>query len=491
MTNFRAWRAVGWVAALTILPVACDLNVQDPDIVTPGTITNADALPTVRAAALGDFTLAYSGSGADGSGGTEGIVQMSGLLGDELINTETFPTRIEIDRRNTQITNATMGGWFRTISRARRSVEFAAQAYERFAPALNGESGYPEMISLSGFVYLFFAENWCSGVPFSTINDDGTFTFGQALTSRQMYDSAVARFTRAQTLALALDTTAANSGGEATRRARYWLATVGLARATLGRDGATAAAAVITAANPAVPGTFAYTVTHSENTARQNNGVFNAVNINERYGVADREGSFAAGSCTAATNCTGAGPGLPYRSDADPRINFTRTGGTNPDVGFDRRTPQFDQRRYFDRKASVPVASGLEARLIRAENLLAAGTSNAYIALLDSLRANPPSYVLGNNVATPAMGTLTDPVVDTSRVNQFFKERSYWLWLTGHRLGDMRRLMRSYGRTEAQVFPTGAYFKQNLQYDGSDVNFPVPIDEENNPEFTQCIDRLP
>jgi len=489
MKNFRAMRAMRWVAALTILPVACDLTVQDPDIVTPGTITNAEALPTVRAAALGDFTLAYSGSGADGSGGTEGIVQMSWLLGDELINTETFPTRIEIDRRNTQITNATLGGWFRTISRARRSVEFAAQSYERFATVLNGESGYPEMISLSGFVYLFFAESWCSGVPFSTINDDGSFTFGQPLTSRQMYDSAVARFTRAQTAALAIDTTAANSGGGGTRRAQYWLATVGLARAMLGRDGAAAGAAVVAAANPAVPGTFAYLVTHSENSARQNNGVFNAVTINERYGVADREGSFTATSCTAATTCTGAGPGLPYRTDADPRINFVRTPSN--DVGFDRRTPQFDQRRYFDRRASVPVASGLEARVIRAEGLLAAGASNAYIALLDSLRANPPSYVLGNNVATPVMGALTDPVTAAARVDQFFKERAYWLWLTGHRLGDMRRLMRSYGRTEAQVFPTGGYFKQNLQYDGSDVNFPVPIDEENNPDFNQCLDRLP
>jgi starch-binding outer membrane protein, SusD/RagB family len=490
MTNFRALRAVRWVAALAILPVACDLKVQDPDIVTPENITSAEALPTVRAAALGDFTLSYSGSGADGSGGAEGIVQMSGLLGDELINTETFPTRIEIDRRNAQITNGTLGGWFRTLSRARRSVEFAAQAYERFAPVLNGESGYPEMLSLSGFSYLFFAENWCSGVPFSTINEDGTFTFGQALTSRQMFDSSVARFSRAQTAALALDTTAANSGGGATRRAQYWLASVGLARATLGRDGAAAAAAVVTAANPVIPGTFSYTVTHSENTTRQNNGVFNAVNINERYGVADREGSFAAGTCTATTNCTGSGPGLPYRSDADPRINFTRTGG-GTDVGFDRRTPQFDQRRYFDRRASVPVASGLEARLIRAENLLAAGASNAYLSLLDSLRASPPSYILGNNVATPVMGPLTDPVTAAGRVDQFFKERAYWLWLTGHRLGDMRRLMRSYGRTEAQVFPTGAYFKQNLQYDGTDVNFPVPIDEENNPQFNACIDRLP
>jgi hypothetical protein len=490
MMNSRDLRAARWVAALSLLTVACDLQVSDPDIVTPVNITSAEALPTVRAAALGDFALAYAGSGADGSGGAEGIVQMSGLLGDELINTETFPTRIEIDRRNTQITNATLGGWFRTISRARRSAEFAAQAYEQFAPILNGESGHPEMIALSGFVYLFFAENWCSGVPFSTINDDGSFTFGEPLTSTQMYDSAVARFTRAQTAALALDTTAANSGGGATRRSTYWLATVGLGRATLDRNGPTAAAAVITAANPAIPGSFSYSLTHSENTARQNNGVFNAVNINERYGVANLEGSFGTGSCDASTTCTGSGPGLPYRSDADPRINFTRTGG-GTDVGFDRRTPQFDQRRYFDRKASAPLATGLEARLIRAENLLAAGASNAHIALLDSLRANPPSYILGNNVSTPAMGALTDPGTAPARVDQFFKERAYWLWLTGHRLSDMRRLMRQYGRTEAQVFPTGAYFKQNLQYDGSDVNFPVPIDEENNPQFAQCLDRLP
>lgn len=495
MMNQRITRAARWAATLTVLAlVGCDLKVQDPDIVTPDNLTDAQALPTVRAGALGDFTLSYSGSGADGSGGTEGIIQMSGLLGDELINTETFPTRIEIDRRNAQITNGTLGTWFRTLSRARRATEKAAQAYEQLSPNLTNETGYPEMISLSGFSYLFFAENWCSGVPFSTINPDGSFTFGSPLTSTQMYDSAVARFTSAQTAALALPAT--GGAAIAARNNQYWLATVGLARATLDLNGPAAAAAVLTAATPQVPGTFAYVITHTENTARQHNGVFNAVNINERYGVADREGSYTAGSCqgnTASSNCIGTGPGLPYRSDSDPRINFTRTVAANGafDVGFDSRTPQYDQRRYVDRRASAPLASGLEAALIRAENLLAAGASAAYVPLLDSLRASPPSYVLGNNAPIPPMGALTDPGTAAARVDQFFKERAYWLWLTGHRLSDMRRLMRGYGRTEAQVFPTGAYFKQNLQYDGTDKNFPVPIDEENNPEFVQCLDRLP
>src|SRR6059036_3372964 len=114
------------LSAVLLPLVGCDLNVSDPDVITPVNLTGASALPTIRAAAIGDFALSYAGSGADGSSGTEGIVTMGGLLGDEFINSETFPTRIEIDRRSTQVTNGTLAGWFRTVSRARRSAEFAA-----------------------------------------------------------------------------------------------------------------------------------------------------------------------------------------------------------------------------------------------------------------------------------------------------------------------------------------------------------------------------
>ena len=58
---------------------------------------------------------------------------------------------------------------------------------------------------------------------------------------------------------------------------------------------------------------------------------------------------------------------------------------------------------------------------------------------------------------------------------------------TAHRLGDMRRLVRQYGRAQNTVFPTGEYHKGG-EY-GSDVNFPVSSDERNNPKFTGCIDR--
>ena len=61
---------------------------------------------------------------------------------------------------------------------------------------------------------------------------------------------------------------------------------------------------------------------------------------------------------------------------------------------------------------------------------------------------------------------------------------------------DLRRLVRAtgvrggYGRAVNTVFPNGPYFKNGLIY-GSDVNFPIPLDEQNNPGVQACLDRLP
>ncbi len=55
------------------------------------------------------------------------------------------------------------------------------------------------------------------------------------------------------------------------------------------------------------------------------------------------------------------------------------------------------------------------------------------------------------------------------------------MYSTSHRLGDLRRLIRQYGRNSEAVFPTGAFFKGGTY--GQDVTFPVPVDEENNVDF--------
>jgi len=74
-------------------------------------------------------------------------------------------------------------------------------------------------------------------------------------------------------------------------------------------------------------------------------------------------------------------------------------------------------------------------------------------------------------------------------VNLFFREKAFWTYSRGQRLGDLRRLIRLYGRAAdgSDTFPTGTFFKGGSY--GGDVNFPMTVDETNNPNFTKCLDR--
>jgi hypothetical protein len=72
-------------------------------------------------------------------------------------------------------------------------------------------------------------------------------------------------------------------------------------------------------------------------------------------------------------------------------------------------------------------------------------------------------------------------------VDLLFSERAFWMFATGHRLGDMRRLIRQYSRSAEDVFPSGTYLKGGSY--GTDVNLPMPQEEGNNPNFAGCLDR--
>ena len=58
------------------------------------------------------------------------------------------------------------------------------------------------------------------------------------------------------------------------------------------------------------------------------------------------------------------------------------------------------------------------------------------------------------------------------------------------RQGDLRRLIRNYGRTQAEVYPVGPYRAALSANYGSDVDAPVPADERrHNPRYTGCFER--
>jgi hypothetical protein len=471
MTNTYKLLAIVGLASLAPLSGCNDpLHVSIPDIVQPGQLGDSASLATVKAGVLGDFSIAYTGDHPDGSGGTEGVIMYGGLLGDEWINSETFPTRIEVDARTIQVTNADVDLWFRRMHQARNSAEKAAAQYTQFAPT---DPGHAEVLNLAGMTYLFFAETWCSGVPVSHLNADGSITYGTPQTTHQMLDTAIARFNAALATTTDADMIA--------------FATLEKARALLDSGGFAAAGALASG----VLTTFSYVQEHSENTDRENNGVFNGNFPDQRYAVADSEGV----------------NGFPFRSVADPRTTWIDPGIT----GFDNSTELWTQQRYGSRKTTITVATGVEARLIQAEAALQAGDTLAggqFLAQLNDPRTNTasrpyfdPSPFNPADPTTAPVGHLDSLTVSNitaagGAVNLLFAERARWLWLTAHRLGDMRRLVRplaqgGYGRAANSVFPTGPYFKVNFANYGIDVNFPIPITEKQNPNFSACLDRNP
>ncbi|MGZ8413149.1 MAG: hypothetical protein ACXW05_10480 [Gemmatirosa sp.] len=434
------------------------LRVEDPDVVRPENVADSSALPLLFAGALSEFQVAYNGG--SGALATEGQANFVGLFTDEFIQTESFPTRTEVELRGIGRDNTSMGPAFLDLSRARAAAELAARKYDEFGQAT--AVGRAEALALAGFSYVLFAENYCSGVPFSSLADDLTITFGQPQTTAQMLASAVAKFDSAITIA------GATQSAAATRAAS--LARVGRGRALLNLNRPADAAAVVAA----VPTDFRYVIQHSENSLRQNNGVWTLSSSQGRWGVSEREG----------------GNGLPFRTAGDIRVP-NRRRVANGGNGF-AAEPMQEQLKYDERTDPIVLADGVEARLIEAEAALRANDATTFVAKLNDPRANAQVRLARDLQRHAPVGQtldqllppLTDPGATRAREDLLFRERGFWLYLTSHRLGDLRRLVRQYARPASEVFPTGAYSSpgglRTGTY-GADVAFPIPNDEGNNP----------
>jgi len=418
------------------------LEVKDPDVVTPGSLESKETLPALINGAIGSFHNAYVGPGSVNE--SSGQIGYSGLLADEFVSAGTFPTRHEVDQRRIDLTNGSNLDQFNFLSRARAAADLAARRYASLDPDAPEHS---LALSLDGFSTILFAEDYCSGVPFSTFTDNGDIEYGEPLTTQQMLERAIAKFDTALSVEGATDDL-------------LNLARVGRGRALLdlGRYDEAADAVVD------VPDDFAYIIESSDNASNETNGVYIFGENAKRLSIADKEG----------TN------GLDYRSANDPRVKWAPALGASGDtiLGQDRSTPLMLQLKYPDRGAPAEVATGVEARLIQAEAAMHGGSGD-FMTLLNAARAQ-----------FDGMDPLTAgdiPADEIGKTNLLFRERAFDLWLTAHRLGDLRRLIRQYGRDSESVFPTGAWFKGGNY--GSDVNMPVPADEANNPNFQGCIDR--
>lgn len=475
--GLRTTPALALVGATALALAGCNtdklVQVSDPASLKPGEVGNAAAVPGLVQGALVQFVGGYSGFGGDA------FLSM-GVITDEMYYGDTFTTRQAADSRNLQPTalgNISDAAFLR-LQQARVNARRAFAAVSRFSTAGTARADSltrARLRAIEGYAYVALSEGWCGSVPFSIVPDTGEVdpalvTYTAPLTTRQMNDTAITRFTEA----LQFDR---NSS----------LAKIGLARALMNNQRYSEAAAAVAS----VPTTYVFLLEHSTNSGDQNNPI-TALQQNGRYGVSNLEGAVTStgavlrpdqGSGTTAASAEG----LPFRGANDPRVPYERKGGC-----FTSSITCFLNDNYPTLDADVPLASGVEARLIEAEAALAAGDVATFMQRLNDLRASTTSLltklypnqkqVFFTNGAPTGLAPLTDPGTATGRRDLLFSERAFWLYNTGHRQGDLRRLVRQYGVPSNQAFPSGPFFRGGLTF-GNDVAYPVPFNEQNNANF--------
>lgn len=503
------------VGAVALPLAACDideiLNAPDPARVTPEQVDNPQSVQFLVAGALRQFTGGYSGLGDDS------FLSSSGNLTDELYHGDTFTTRQAVDQRDFQapLAGNTSDAAYIRLQLARVAARRAAATVARVFP--DSANSFARMRAIEGMAYVTLAEGWCGNLPFGNVPETGpldpsTVSSGPGFSTMATLDSAIVRFNEA-----------------IARNPNDHLARIGKARALLGRGGdANVALAAATVAGPTpVPDNYVFFAEHSSNQTTQYNPIAN-LQQGGRYGVSNLEGADSAGTAIPPhnfflrTNNPGANPpgprdsatarvtapnaeGLNFRGAMDPRVYWAFGG-----PAFTTSIPKHVDLRYAVFDDDVPVASGVEARLIQAEAALRAGDVAGYLTFMNNLRANATARITtlypgtSTNVSesrrrmfNTTLAPLTDPGIGATspaaardaRLRLLFRERAFWLFNTGHRQGDLRRMIRDYGYTHTQVFPTGPYYRTPGTFYGDDVAFPLPQREENNPQYvpSACI----
>jgi len=425
------------------------LGISTPDAITTQNLNSADGAEGLRVGAIQRFKLMTA---LDESSWFYG-----GMLVDEWKSADTFIQRDETDQRTVAEENTLVTVAYRDIHRARVQAYQAVLSLNEFKPAAKGEIG--EMWFIKGYSELQSASDFCNGQPFADLSS-GSPDLGTPLSGADAFKLALASFDSAlAVVAAATDTVSL--------RVKY-SAQVGRGRAFLGLGQQAQAGTAVAG----IPKTFSFNLTWPGTQGKEDNLIWGLASSARRYTVQDsldRQGGVIPN-------------GMPFVSAKDPRVPTVQ----NPKFGFDGSTPFDGQLVFPSFNSPVPVASYVDAQLVVAEAQLAANDVG-WLATLNALRAGPTTI---GAVTVAGMAPLTDPANAGARINLLFRERAFWTFGRGQRLGDLRREIRVYSKTAAQVFPGegGINPRKNSNY-GPDVTLPVPQAERNNFRFGGCTDR--
>lgn len=453
-SSIRRRLAVALAAVCLAAGAACHgsvtdalLAATDPDIINPGSVNTPDGATALRLGALGRMRSI--------AGGSESTWLFGGLLADEWTTSSTFIQNDEADERNIATNNSSVNGQYRTVNQGRTYANQGIAAMKTFLPTQLSNIG--ELYFARGVAELTLAQDFCNGTPLS---DGATLTYGVPITNDAMFRVAIASFDTAVTLSSATDALSVSIRSAAR---------VGKARAQLGINDYAGAATTVAG----IPTTFTYEVTFA--TTSGDNTLYAQPFSSRRYNMGDTIVKTSAGNFAVK-------PSINFGSAADARLPVVNSPAN---VKSQDGSVISYTTTLWGQSTSIPVFSGIDARLIEAEAFLKAGDNTNYLATLNALRS--AGTIRLGTVNVPVMAALVDPGAAATRVDLLFREKAFWTFSRGQRLGDLRRLIRQYGRDQATVFPVGQHYR-GVPY-GSDVNLPVTDQENNNPNFKGCLDR--
>jgi hypothetical protein len=423
-------------AVLLIALFGCGaLDVSDPTAIEESDVANATGADLLRRDAVMRFYMAMPDQ-----------VQWTGMVSDEL---KAWGQPNSFDRRDivTELRLAVVTPGFYTLEgtiaggpyarwqevRSAATLAIQADVGGRLPRAYRGE-----LLALHGFATLNLAEGFCPGFPLHDIIDFDPI-LGSPLSTQAVFESALAD----------MDSALAYSADSA-RVLNF--ARLGRARVLLGLGRVAEAATTVSS----VPTAYTWNAEFTLNDFRLTNRLY-AWFFDFGRSVASGEGI----------------NGLDFVTAKDPRVQTFQSNSA-------QFGPRYAPVKYRNKlTAPIVVASGIEARLIEAEAALKAGDAN-WLTILNNLRATEIS---------PAMPALADPGSDAMRVDLVFRERAFWLFMTAHRLGDLRRLVGLYGRGPETVFPTGAYPFGGTYGPATSIAFPIELEMPHNPNVTGCTSR--
>jgi len=420
------------------------LDVSNPTVIQDGDIANAGGANARRLDVVSDFSNRLARIAADVA-----------LFTDERVYDRRSAPQpsygdpdLVLDRRNSQeyeqfgaYDNSDRHlGWLDEIV---TKSAIAIPAVHAYAAAANKNDFLAQLFAMRGYAILQMAEDVCPGFPINDVSPNNLPIFSRPYTTDSALTYAIAQFDSALAF-----------GHDSTQFLDFARVAKGRALLDLGQFSQAASVVGVVATS------FAYTTDPS---VRGND--FAPFQINRWSFNPMAVGNLEWGS------------GLPFVTANDPRVptTFVQTRFGDPSDSL------YDQLKYPDATTPMVLASGIEARLIEAEAALNSGDAS-WLVILNTLRSS---------LVVPSLPALDDPGTMSGDIDLLYQERAFWLYLTGHRLGDLRRLIRVYGRSAASVFPSGAPYPLGGTYGAAtSIPFVQVVEAQYNPNITSgCTSR--